>query len=105
MLLNYPELNWSWLVSRAKANDLQNRLGFVTQLAREVAEARRDPSPMFLTEPEATLDRARLAREDTLANESLTEAEKSWLRQRRPAAAQHWNLLTDLTPKHLRYAT
>jgi transcriptional regulator with XRE-family HTH domain len=104
VLLNYPELNWSWLVSRAKANNLQNRLGFVTQLAREVAEARRDQSAMLLTELEATLDRARLAREDTLANESMTEAEKSWLRERRPAAAQHWNLLTDLTPGHLRYA-
>jgi len=30
VVLNYPDLNWNWLVPRVKANDLQNRLGFVT---------------------------------------------------------------------------
>jgi hypothetical protein len=50
------------------------------------------------------LDHARLAREDTLCQRSLSEAERRWLRQERPAIARHWNLLTDLDVEHLPYA-
>src|SRR5262249_33144686 len=34
----YPDLNWDWLVPEVKLHDLQNRLGFVVALARQVAE-------------------------------------------------------------------
>ena len=30
VLLQYPDLDWKWLVSQAKANELQNKLGFLT---------------------------------------------------------------------------
>jgi hypothetical protein len=44
-------------------------------------------------------------REDTLCHESMTEAERRWLRERRPEEARHWNLLTGLVPEHLSYAS
>lgn len=104
VVLNYPDLDWNWLVSRSKQNALQNRLGFVTDIARRVAEARREPGAASLGSYEAELENVRLAREDTLCQNFLTNAEKSWLRQQRPEEAKHWNLLTDLTPQHLSYA-
>ena len=57
-----------------------------------------------LRELEEVLEPARLAREDTLCQGSLSEAERRWLRQERPADALHWNLLTDLDAEHLPYA-
>jgi len=104
LVLNNADLNWNWLVPRVKSNDLQNRLGYVTGLARNVAASRHRPEAELLAQQEAELDRARLAQEGTLCHDSLTEAEKSWLREMRPEEAKHWNLLTDLTPKSLSYA-
>ena len=51
----------------------------------------------------ALLERSRLANEDTLCKASLSRAERNWLRQHRPDAAVHWNLLTDLKAEDLQY--
>lgn len=101
----YPDLDWQWLAAQAKLNDLQNRLGFVVSVAREVAE-RKGPAAtaQALVNVEGRLESSRLAREDTLCRESMTQAERRWLRERRPEHAQHWNLLTGLVPEHLSYA-
>jgi len=42
--------------------------------------------------------------ENTLCKESMTQAERNWLRTHRSQAAEHWNLLTDLTVEHLDHA-
>ena len=34
----------------------------------------------------------------------MTDAERKWLRSKRPPAAKRWNLLTDLAVKDLPYA-
>ncbi len=99
--LRYPDMKWDWLVQNAKLRDLQNRLGFVVTLARLVAERKAPQSVRVLADWEARLERSRLVREDTFCHESMTEAEKNWLRGARPAHAKHWNLLTDLAPEHL----
>ena len=105
VLLQFPELNWQWLVSAAKLNDLQNRLGYVTNLARRLAERRGESEKAaLLAQQESALERSRLAREDTLCHESLTTAERRWLRDHRSPEAKHWGLLTDLSPEHLSYA-
>ena len=98
----YPDLDWDWLLGRAKQGDLQNRLGYVVHLALELATHRQ------LAETAAKLDavvqqlsRARLVREDTLSDESMTNAERRWLREHRPAAAAAWNVLSDLTSEQL----
>lgn len=101
----YPELDWNWLVAQGKLHDLQNRLGFVVGLARQVAERKgQTATAEALATVERRLEPARLAREDTLCRESMTQAERRWLRDHRPGSAQHWNLLTGLVPEHLSYA-
>lgn len=104
VLLQYPDLDWRWLVREARSNELQNRLGFLTSLARRVAEASGLlQTAKQLREWEAVLERARLLREETLCHDSLTQAERTWLRSNRSKEAEYWNLLTDLSPEHLRH--
>jgi transcriptional regulator with XRE-family HTH domain len=100
--LAYPHLNWDWLTANAKLRDRQNRLGFVVELARQAAE--KGGSSQVgeeLAARVAKLEPSRLAKEDTLCKESMTRAERAWLRKHRPESAEHWNLLTDLTVEQL----
>jgi transcriptional regulator with XRE-family HTH domain len=100
--LAYPHLNWDWLTANAKLRDRQNRLGFVVELARQAAE--KGGSSQVgeeLAARVAKLESSRLAKEDTLCRESMTRAERTWLREHRPESAKHWNLLTDLTVEQL----
>jgi hypothetical protein len=77
----------------------------VTNVARRLAELRGEcEKAELLAMEESTLERSRLAREDTLCHESLTKAEKKWLRKNRPPEARHWRLLTDLSPEQLDHA-
>jgi transcriptional regulator with XRE-family HTH domain len=107
LAFTYADLDWDWTVQNAKLHDLQNRLGFVATLAaqfgasqasRQSADERRSRR---LKEYAAVLDRSRLAKEDTLCHDSLTEAERRWLRVNRPPEAAHWNLLTDMKAENL----
>jgi len=103
--LTYPEMDWDWLVPRAKVSDIQNRLGFIVTLARELAQKRDDePSAATLLEQERRLGRSLLSREDTLCRESMGDPERSWLRHHRPVDAARWHLLTSLTTGALPYA-
>ncbi len=105
LAVQYNDLDWEWLTREAKVRDAQNRLGFIVTLGRRIAETRgADAAQRKLREVEESLDQARLAREDSLCQGSLSEAERGWLRRTRPADAQHWNLLTDLDAEHLPYA-
>jgi transcriptional regulator with XRE-family HTH domain len=102
----FTDLDWDWSVKTAKLNDVQNRLGFVVMLARRLAEKTNLQTKVaVLADRESGLERSRLAREDTFCHESLTEAERRWLRKNRSAEAQHWNLLTDLSLETLTYAS
>jgi hypothetical protein len=105
LALSYGDLDWDWLVPNAKMHDRQNRLGFVTSLALQLASKANDtPRSRKLKEYVAVLDRSRLAREDTLCHDSLTEAERKWLRINRPPEAERWNLLTDMKAEDLSHA-
>lgn len=101
LALRFPELNREWLVEQAKLHDVQNRLAYVVTLASELA---RGGVAGQLGALVLRLETSRLAREDTLCHDSMTDTERRWLRQHRPPQAQHWNLLTDLKPEHLPYA-
>jgi transcriptional regulator with XRE-family HTH domain len=106
VVLHYPNLNWDWLLERARVKDVQNRLGFVVTLTRQLAERHSDhATAVRLSGLEQQLERARLVKEDTLGRESMTVAERRWLYDQRPPEARHWNLLTDLVPEHLPYAS
>src|SRR5579875_3831093 len=105
LLLRYWQMDFAWLVEQAKRFDLQNRLGFVTSLARSLFAGTADTARTeALSKLEATLDRSRLVREDFLPRPPRGDAERNWLSQSRSDEARHWNLLSDLRPEHLRYA-
>src|SRR5260370_7390902 len=86
----YADLDWDWAVQNAKLCDLQNRLGFVTTLASRLGTSQSsnkptgEPRSRRLKEYVAVLDRSRLAREDTLCHDSLTETETTCLRPTPP---------------------
>jgi transcriptional regulator with XRE-family HTH domain len=105
LLVKYPDLDWQWLVRAAKVNDLQNKLGFLTSVARRLAEKlAKHETAAQLRDKESLLERSRLVKEETLCHESLSTAEREWLRSNRTQEAVHWHLLTDLSPEHLTYA-
>ena len=95
-----------WLVDNSRKLNLQNKLGFVVTLARQVAERRgENPNVSDLLQLEKTLDGSRLAREGFFYRPPFTETEKEWLRKNRSQDAAHWNLLSDMKPEHLKYAS
>jgi transcriptional regulator with XRE-family HTH domain len=105
VVATYPNLQWDWLVQQAKLNDVQNRLGFVVDLANKVAEKSQHQSDLAqLSEVSHLLGRSLLAREDTLCRESMSEVERNWLAENRSPYAKRWNLLTGLAPEQLSYA-
>jgi transcriptional regulator with XRE-family HTH domain len=102
--LHYAKAD-SWLVENARKFNLQNRLGFVVSLAQRLAEKQNNSRLTVLNELEKELNDSRLAKEDAFYRPPRTESEKSWLKQNRTSDAAHWNLLTDMKPEQLQYAT
>ena len=101
VLLKYPDLDWAWLLREAKADDLQNRLGFLVSVARQLAELRGETgTAKRLAEQEQTLEGSRLQREGAF-RESLTDAERRWFREHRPPHARHWNMLSTVNASEL----
>jgi len=100
LALRFPDLNREWLVERAKVHDVQNRLAYVVTLASELAGA---GVATLLRDLALGLEPSRLACEDTLCHDSMTETERRWVREQRSEQAEHWNLLTDLRREHLPY--
>jgi transcriptional regulator with XRE-family HTH domain len=106
LAMTYVDMDWVWLVRNAKVNDRQNRLGFTVSLASEVSEGRKESErARKLRSCLEVLESARLAREDTFCHDSMTQAERTWLREHRSPSAAHWNLLTDMNGEHLAYAS
>jgi transcriptional regulator with XRE-family HTH domain len=106
LVLRYVDMDWVWLTDNAKMRDLQNRLGFAVSLAIDTAKTKSDTEMVTALRSRLdVLEKARLAREDTFCHESMTLAEKVWLRQNRSAMAAHWNLLTDMRAEHLEHAS
>lgn len=97
LLSHHETLDLAWLTREAKFRNLQNRLGFLTALANEVT-----PKP-HLAQLLESLEPARLAAQKTLCNDSMPMGERRWLLEgNQTPLAQHWNLLTDLQPAHLK---
>ncbi len=82
------QLDFRWLVRQAKLQNLQNRLGFLLQVAGV------DTPEGLLAVSE--LERARLLQEDTLCWDSMPAATREWMRNNRTPLAEHWNVLTRL---------
>lgn len=82
------QFDFGAIVRQAKLQNLQNRLGFVLQVAAV-------ETPDGLTAIR-DLERARLLQEDTLCWDSMPEATRGWMRANRTPIAEHWNILTRL---------
>jgi len=82
------QLDFGAMVRQAKHQNLQNRLGFLLQVAGV------DSVRGLLAVRE--LDRARLLREDTLCWDSMPPPVREWMRTNRSPMAEHWNVLTRL---------
>jgi DNA-binding XRE family transcriptional regulator len=98
----FHDLDWKRVVSKAKLLDLQNRLGFVVTLGRQLAERKADQEAVRkLQSVEDALRGSVLAKADTLCHAGLTNAERRWLETERPEEAKQWNVLSDLNVDHL----
>jgi transcriptional regulator with XRE-family HTH domain len=106
LLLHYEGLDLERLADAAKAQNLQNRLGFTVALARQVAERKKEFERRLpeLRHFERVLESSRLAREETFGQGHAHEPLLEWLKRERSEAARHWNLLTDLKAEQLPYA-
>jgi transcriptional regulator with XRE-family HTH domain len=99
------DMNWEWVRREAKVGDLQNRLGFTLALAKKLAAQKQQPEALaHLGQQEDSLRQSLLAREDTYANETMSEAERKWLREQRPAEAAAWHVLSDMEADQLTHA-
>src|SRR5579875_734642 len=101
LVFTHADMDWEWLVRNAKLNDRQNRLAFVVTLAEGMAKSKGNRErAQELANRKSSLEPSRLAKEGTLCHDSMTEAERKWLRRNRSREARHWNLLTDLDVRH-----
>lgn len=102
LVFAFPEMDWEKLIKYSKQFDLQNRLGFVVNLASQLAQKVKDSrKKLLLNKVEKQLEKSRLFREDGLGN--LTPAEKKYLKTNRSKETRHWRVLSDLSIKHLDY--
>ena len=107
LLVTYPEVDSTWLVRQARLLNLTNRMGFVVDLAREVARTKTaEDSPEYeaLTKLSEALRPSRLDTEDSFGQAMLTENELNWLRENRSQQAEYWHVLSDWRPELLPYA-
>ena len=87
------QLGLDWLVRQAKIRNLQNRLGFVLELARADLPA--------LSTAVHELERARLLQEATLCWDSMPTATRDWIRVNRSHLAERWNILARLATENI----
>jgi transcriptional regulator with XRE-family HTH domain len=101
VLSTFHALDWPWLAAQCRLLNRQNQLGFLLTLATQLAKP---SAERHLRAALLDLELSRLAAEGTLSRDSMSEAERNWVRKRRSAEAAHWNLLTTLTVDQLTHA-
>ena len=102
LIYNFPDMDWSEIIKRAKLDDAQNRLGFLLNIAHSLAKRSGDKDKKDLFKRLlGVLKKSRLLSEDSFRRVSLTEAEKKWVKKNRPKEARHWRILTNLIAEHL----
>jgi hypothetical protein len=103
IILRFEHLDWEWIIREARERRVQNRLGFLVNLAAQVAADNyaEQERLIFLTRLEERLFEFRMDKEDTLCVKRMTEAEKVTLREARTSEARQWGLLTDLRARDI----
>ncbi len=104
LIFSFSEMDWSQVINTAKLNDAQNRLGFLLSLSYKLSVKIKDKDRNALFKQLlSTLEKSRLALNDSFRRESLNETEKAWLKKNRPKDARHWRVLSNLSDDHLIY--
>lgn len=97
----FPKMDWHFLINAAKLSNLQNRLGFIVSLARQLAEENGNVGKLeTLKYVEEQLKHSILFREDQLV--AATKAEANFLKDNRTESAKFWRVLSDLSVEHLK---
>jgi len=100
--LRYSNMDWNWLARQAKVHNLQNRLGFVVALSARVAKRQEKREVVKrLSQVLKTLEEGRLAKTDTLCQESWPPSQRKFAHKQRSRLAAHWGLDTRLTEENL----
>lgn len=101
IILRFEHLDWEWIIREARARQVQNRLGFLVNLAAQVAADNyfEQERLIFLTRLEERLFECRLDKEDSLCAKRQAAAERQRLRDTRSSEARQWGLLTDMTAR------
>jgi hypothetical protein len=100
----FPLMEWDWLIEDMRLRGRQNRLGFLVDLAIELAEALADTGRVRKLLPQRDLlNLIKLDKEDTLCSEDMREGTRNLRRDRRSTVAAHWNLLCNMELNHLHY--
>src|ERR1035438_4697383 len=106
LALSYVDMDWDLLARHREFHNQENRKGVELSVAGKVAVGNDDGErENKLRQYVGVLDTSRLAREDTFCHDSMTRAERVWLREHRSPTAAYWNLLTDMKREHLAYAS
>lgn len=104
LIYRFSEMDWLKIIKAAKISDAQNRLGYLVNLVFEKSKNDKDKIKQNLfNELLSILASSRLLREDSFKRQTLTESEKTWLKQNRPKNAKYWRVLTNLTVEHLTF--
>ncbi len=101
ILSTFHDLDWLWLIAQCRLLNVQNRLGYLVVLARQLGNSTADVN---LKNALFHLEESRLVVEGTLCRESMPTAERDWVRRHRSSEASHWSILTTLTADQLSYA-
>jgi hypothetical protein len=100
----FPLMEWDWLIEEMRLRGRQNRLGFLVDLAIELAETLGETARVKRLQPQRDLlNLIKLDEDETPCNEQMTEGMRTLRRDRRSTTAAHWNLACDTELKHLHY--
>lgn len=78
VLKTFGDLDWQWLTAQCRLLNLQNRLGFLVSLARQLANG---GAAEHLRAVLGDIEPSRLAAEGTMCRNSMSEAERNWIRE------------------------
>ncbi len=90
----FPDLNWDWLIAEAQRRNLQNRLGFIVDLA--ALSSSYLAVHQKLTAVTERIAEIRRDEWDTLSNQSMTKDERAFVHSLRFPIAERWHIDSDL---------
>ena len=86
------DVDWRWLVSEARLRGIQNRVGFLIEVALNLDSG--SSGNAFMGDALRELEEIRLPGETTFCWESMPAPAREWMRRNRSPEAARWNVVT-----------